>query len=305
MMRDNSSVGGRADRARGQVPVQVVLRGGPEGWHYLVKDQSGEEQLTPLPTLGTRWPPIDRRGSEPPGRRAHLTEVAADLREYVEQTVSDRCFEELGVEADIAWWPIEEPAFWEGSVTLREPDPGRFPGGTTPFVVELQPERGALLNGNALLLRARAQEAWAALASVAEQCGGPPPWSSFVCGRSGHRTVRVGRGQLSVSTEGEGSEERLAEILAERGRVRRGSPELQVHLDGIDLLAEPSADVTWLLTELGYRSVRHHRTLRLPEAGLVLYDPEMGRGGHGALDSGQPFAAVGLEPSGDFESRLR
>ncbi|ACY98796.1 hypothetical protein Tcur_3257 [Thermomonospora curvata DSM 43183] len=264
---------GAGSQAYGQVPVRVVLRGEPDGWHYVLFDRAGSEQRVPLGGGGAHWQTSGRHGEEPPWWRRHLAEVAESLRERVETAVADRCFELFGVEAHITWLGVDEPILWEGLVTLREPDPARFPGGARPFVVTLQPGRGALLPSADLLFDTCAQDAWAALEEVARACRTPPPRARFLCGWTDHRSVRVGRGLLAVSTERRmDGVDRVGEIYAERPPGWSGNPRLRLRLDGIDLLDEPAEDVLRLLLDLGHAVVRRGRCLRLPELGLTLYE---------------------------------
>ncbi|MUN40140.1 hypothetical protein [Actinomadura litoris] len=279
-MRNEEADGGR-------VPARVLLRGEPDGWHCVVVTGSGAERRWNLAGAGTRWQTHEGGheggrggaregyGPEPPWWRRRLCETADALREAVAERLTDATFRELGAEAAITWFALEEPVEWEGLVTLQEPDPARFPGRVPPFVITLDPGRGALLPDADLLFSTHAPDAWATLTALAERCGAPPPKSSFLCGWAGHRSVRVGRGRLALSSErGEDGAERLAEIFGTRRPGWSGNPELRLRLDGIDLLDEPANDVVTLLGGLGHEIVRRGRTVRLPAIGLTLYEPE-------------------------------
>ncbi|SEG60779.1 hypothetical protein SAMN04489712_107156 [Thermomonospora echinospora] len=279
-------------RAHGRVPVRVVLRGEPDGWHCVVADQAGSEQRIPLGESGVRWQTGGRRDEEPPWWRRRLAEIAESLRERVATMLTDRCFELFGCEADIAWFGVDEPILWEGLVTLREPDPARFPGGASPFVVTLAPGRGVLLPGADVLFETLAADAWTALEAVSRSCRTPLPRRSFLCGSADHRSVRVGRGSLAVSTDRRpDGTERVGMVFGERPLGWGGNPGLRLRLDGIDLLDEPAEDVVRLLGELGHEVVGHGRLRRLPALGLTLY----GREGRSPDDDGR-FAGASLAP---------
>ncbi|MFD0899850.1 hypothetical protein [Actinomadura sediminis] len=260
----------------GRPPVRVLLRGGPDGWHCVVVDDAGGEGRTVLPASGTRWNPDGRRDDpEPPWWRGRLADTAEGLRRLVGERLTDATFAEFGAEAAISWFAVDEPVEWEGLVTLAEPDPARFPGRVPPFAVTLEPGRGAVLPDAHLLFSTRAADAWTALDAVAEHCGSPAPRAAFVCGFAGHRSVRVGRGSLAVSTE-EGADgvERLAEIVVARGPGWGGNPELRPRLDGVDLLDDPAGDVVTLFRDLGHEVVERGRTARIPAMGLALHEPD-------------------------------
>ncbi|HEX2316303.1 MAG TPA: hypothetical protein VHJ17_21355 [Thermomonospora sp.] len=284
---------GEDARAYGRVPVRVVLRGEPDGWHYVVVDQSGDERRTALGENGVRWQTGGRGDQEPPWWQARLAEVAEALRERVAVAVTDHCFDLFGAEAEITWFGVDEPTCWEGLVTLREADPARFPGRVAPFVVTLTPGRGALLPAAHLLFDTSAEDAWTALTAVARACRTPPPVASFLCGWADHRAVRIGRGRLAVSTERRpDGTERVGQIFAERPPGWGGNPGLRPRLDGIDLLDEPAGDVLWLLRDLGHEVVPRGRLQRVPALGLTLYEREGGapdgRFGGVALDAPGP-----------------
>jgi len=260
---------------RGRAPARVLLQGEPDGWHCVVVDGAGGERRSDFAGSGTRWATRGSGDPEPPWWRRRLAETAGGLREAVAERLTDATFRALGVETVITWFAVDEPVAWEGLVTLREADPARFPGRVKPFVVTLEPGRGALLPDADLLFSTDAPDAWTALAAVAERCGTPPPKTSLLCGWAGHRSVRVGRGTLALSTDrGEDGKERLAEICGTRTPGWSGNPELRFRLDGVDLLDEPAADVVALLRELGHDVVRRGRTVRLGASGLTLYGPD-------------------------------
>ncbi|TDD76507.1 hypothetical protein E1293_27120 [Actinomadura darangshiensis] len=256
----------------GRVPARVLLRGEPGGWHWAVVDDAGAERRSEFAGAGTRWPAGE---SEPAWWRRRLDETAEGLREAVAERLTDATFRDFGVETRITWFALDDPVEWEGIVTLREADPARFPGRVPPFVVTLEPGRGALLPDANLLFSTRAADAWTTLASVAERCGTRPPKTSFLCGWAGHRSVRVGRGMLSLSTgRGEDGVERLAEICGTRTPGWSGNPEMRFRLDGVDLLDEPAGDVVALLRELDHEIVRRGRSVRLADSGLTLHGPD-------------------------------
>ncbi|WP_131739899.1 hypothetical protein [Actinomadura roseirufa] len=262
-----------------RVPARVLLRGEPDGWHCVVVDGAGAERRTDLAGAGTRWSSARASGPEPPWWGRRLAETAERLRELVAERLTDAVFGEFGAEAAITWFAVDEPVEWEGLVTLQEPDPARFPGRVAPYVITLEPGRGALLPDVSLLFSTRASDAWTALAGVAEHCRTAPPQASFLCGWADHRSVRIGRGRLALSTErGEDGVERIAEIVGTRRPGWSGNPELRLRLDGVDLLDEPAADVAALLRGLGHEIVRpsggHGGTLRVPAIGLSLYGPD-------------------------------
>ncbi|MFD0686598.1 hypothetical protein [Actinomadura fibrosa] len=282
-----------ADRER--VPARVLLRGEPAGWHCVIVDDSGAERRTDFSGAGTRWQTGAVSDPEPPWWHRRLSETAEGLREAIAERLTDATFHELGAEAAITWFAVDEPVAWEGLVTLREADPARFPGRVAPYVITLEPGRGAQLPDADLLFSTEAADAWAALAAVAENCGTQPPKASFLCGWADHRSIRVGRGRLALSTDrSEGGVERIAEIFGTRGPGWSGNPELRLRLDGIDLLDEPAADVVALFRELGHDVVRRGRTTRLPTIGLTLYEPESGRGERGGREP-QRFTGVSLQ----------
>jgi hypothetical protein len=260
---------------RGRAPARVLLHGGPDGWHCVVVDGAGGERRRDLPGAGTRWSTGGRADPEPPWWRRRLAETAEGLREAVAERLTDTTFRALGVEAVITWFAVDEPVAWEGLVTLREADPARFPGRVAPFVITLEPGRGALLPDASLLFSTRAADAWATLAAVADRCGTRPPKASLLCGWADHRSVRVGRGALALSTDrGEDGVERLAEICGTRSPGWSGNPEMRFRLDGVDLLDEPAEDVVALLRQLGHEVVRRGRAVRLADSGLTLYGPD-------------------------------
>ncbi|TDB96542.1 hypothetical protein [Actinomadura sp. 7K534] len=276
---------------RGRAPARVVLRGEPGGWHYVIVDAAGAERRRSFPVAGTRWRTGAVSGPEPAWWRRRLAETAETLREVVAERLTDATFRDLGVEADITWFAVDEPVVWEGLVTLREADPARFPGQVAPFVIALQPGRGALLPDASLLFSTRAADAWSTLAALAERCGTPPPEASLLCGWAGHRSVRVGRGRLALSTvRDEDGVERLAEICALRPPGWSGNPELRPRFESVDLLDEPAGDVVALLRELGHEIVRRGRTARLPASGLTLYEPD------DAEAATERFTGVSLRP---------
>lgn len=260
---------------RDRVPARVVVRGEPDGWHCVVVDGAGAEQRSDVAGAGTRWSAGGRGDPEPAWWRRRLAETAEGLREAVAERLTDATFREFGAESVITWFAVEDPVEWEGIVTLREADPARFPGRVPPFVITLEPGRGALLPDANLLFSTRAADAWTTLDAVAERCGTRPPKTSFLCGWADHRSVRVGRGTLALSTgRGEDGVERLAEIFGTRAAGWSGNPEMRFRLDGVDLLDEPARDVVTLLRELGHEIVRRGRTVRLAASGLTLYEPD-------------------------------
>jgi hypothetical protein len=275
-MSDQTHHADKTDHGRGRVPTRVLLRGEPDGWHYTVVHKQGPERHVPLNGPGTRWQNPQRRHGhddpEPPWWRPYLERTAESLRGQVERAVTDQVFAELGVDARIAWFAAEEPTGWEGLVTLTDPDPARFPGKVAPFVVTLEPGRGAVLPDDHLLFSTLAADAWTTLAAVSERCGTPPPTSSLLCGWADHRSVRVGRGFLDVSTQpSPDGTERIGGIHGSRGPGWGGNPELRIRLDGIDLLDEPAEDVVALLGELGHEvAARGPHTVTIPEMGLTL-----------------------------------
>ncbi|MEU4827407.1 MULTISPECIES: hypothetical protein [Actinomadura] len=273
---------------RGRVPARVLLRGEPDGWHWVLVDDAGAERRSDFTGAGTRWSAGGRSDPEPAWWRRRLAETADGLREAVAERLTDATFREFGTEAAITWFAVAEPVEWEGIVTLREADPARFPGRVPPFVVTLEPGRGALLPDASLLFSTRAADAWTTLAAVAERCGTLPPKSSFLCGWAGHRSVRVGRGSLALSTgRGEDGVERLAQICGTRAPGWSGNPEMRFRLDGVDLLDEPAGDVVALLRELDHEIVRRGRSVRLAASGLTLHAPD-------GADEAERFTGVSL-----------
>lgn len=273
---------------RGRVPARVLLRGEPDGWHWVLVDDAGAERRSDFAGAGTRWSAGGRSDPEPAWWRRRLAETADGLREVVSELLTDATFREFGAEAAITWFAVAEPAEWEGIVTLREADPARFPGRVPPFVVTLEPGRGALLPDASLLFSTRAADAWTTLAAVAERCGTLPPKSSFLCGWAGHRSVRVGRGSLALSTgRSEDGVERLAQICGTRAPGWSGNPEMRFRLDGVDLLDEPAGDVVALLRELDHEIVRRGRSVRLAASGLTLHAPD-------GADEAERFTGVSL-----------
>ncbi|WP_051711811.1 hypothetical protein [Spirillospora albida] len=268
---------GAADR--GRTPARVLLRGEPAGWHCVIVDDGGTERRTELGGTGTRWQTGGGAGSsadpEPAWWRRRLTTTAEGLRELVGERLTDATFRELGAEASITWFAIDDPVSWEGLVTLREPDPARFPGRIPPYVVTLEPGRGARLPDADLFFSTLASDAWDALTAVADRCRTAPPAASLLCGWADHRSIRVGRGRLALST-GRGADgvERLAEICGTRAPGWSGNPELRFRLDGIDLLDQPAPGVVALLRGLGHDVVRRGRTTHLPALGLTLHEPD-------------------------------
>ncbi|WP_433468227.1 hypothetical protein [Spirillospora sp. CA-128828] len=277
-MRNEGAGGG------GRVPVRVLLCGEPGGWHWTVVDDAGGERRSEFTGAGTRWSAGGRSDPEPAWWHRRLAETAEGLREAVAERLTDATFREFGVEAAITWFAVDDPVAWEGIVTLGEADPARFPGRVPPFVVTLEPGRGALLPDANLLFSTRAADAWTTLDAVSRRCGTRPPKSSFLCGWAGHRSVRVGRGTLALSTgRDENGVERLAEICGTRAPGWSGNPEMRFRLDGVDLLDEPAGDVVALLRELDHDIVRRGRTVRLAASGLTLYEPDpFPVGGHPA-----------------------
>ncbi|MCR3737774.1 hypothetical protein BS35_000306 [Actinomadura glauciflava] len=260
---------------RGRAPARVLLRGEPDGWHWVLVDDAGAERRSDFAGAGTRWSAGGRSDPEPAWWRRRLAETADGLREAVAERLTDATFREFGTEAAITWFAVAEPVEWEGIVTLREADPARFPGRVPPFVVTLEPGRGALLPDASLLFSTRAADAWTTLAAVAERCGTLPPKSSFLCGWAGHRSVRVGRGTLALSTgRSDDGVERLAQICGTRTAGWSGNPEMRFRLDGVDLLDEPAGDVVALLRELGHEIVTRGRSVRLAASGLTLHAPD-------------------------------
>ncbi|MFD0541623.1 hypothetical protein ACFQY7_55295 [Actinomadura luteofluorescens] len=156
---------------RGRAPARVLLRGEPDGWHWVLVDDAGAERRSDFAGAGTRWSAGGRSDPEPAWWRRRLAETADGLREAVAERLTDATFREFGTEAAITWFAVAEPVEWEGIVTLREADPARFPGRVPPFVVTLEPGRGALLPDASLLFSTRAADAWTTLAAVAERCG--------------------------------------------------------------------------------------------------------------------------------------
>ncbi|MEU5988581.1 hypothetical protein ABZ806_06365 [Spirillospora sp. NPDC047418] len=288
---------------RGRAPARVLLQGEPDGWHCVVVDGAGGERRADLPGAGTRWSTGGRADPEPPWWYRRLAETAEGLREAVAERLTDTTFRTLGVEAVITWFAVDEPVVWEGLVTLREADPARFPGRVAPFVITLEPGRGALLPDASLLFSTQAPDTWTTLAAVAERCGTGAPKASLLCGWADHRSVRVGRGSLALSTDrGEDGVERLAEICGTRSPGWSGNPEMRFRLDGVDLLDEPAGDVVALLRELGHEVVRRGRTVRLADSGLTLYGPDRTLHGPGRPGDTDPpggaerFTAVSLQP---------
>ncbi|HEY8478681.1 MAG TPA: hypothetical protein VIL71_02515 [Spirillospora sp.] len=281
-------------------PARVVLHGEPDGWHCVVVDAAGAERRWEIAGAGTRWQTGAGFGPEPAWWRHRLAERAEELREHVEERLTDVTFRDLGVEAVITWFAVDEPVSWEGLVTLREADPARFPGRVAPFVITLEPGRGALLPNATLLFSTRAADAWSTLADVAERCRTRPPQASWLCGWAGHRSVRVGRGKLALSTRrDEHGVERLAEICATRPPGWSGNPELRPRFESVDLLNEPARDVVGLLRELGHEVVRRGRTARLPASGLTLYERDDADG------ETERFAGVSLRPPAERAPRPR
>ncbi|RFU42493.1 hypothetical protein DZF91_06270 [Actinomadura logoneensis] len=257
------------------MPARVTLRGREDGWAWTVVSECGRSGDERLPGTGTRWQAGVRRADpEPPWWTGHLAEVAEGLREMVGRRLTDRTFTELGVEAEISWFAVREPVEWEGLVTLRDPDPARFPGEVPPFLVTFQPGRGAVLPDDHLLFSTEAADVWTTLASIAERCGAPAPRARFLCGWAGHRAVQIGRGMLEASTEIDpDGVERLAQVSTWRTPGWAGNPELRPRLDGIDLLDEPAADVTGLFRELGHEVVERGPSVHVAAMGLYLTRP--------------------------------
>nr|BFE34793.1 hypothetical protein GCM10010200_070440 [Actinomadura rugatobispora] len=269
----------------GRVPTRVLLYGEPEGWGYTVVDQHEGEQHFPLSGPGVSWQPPGRaeRDPEPPWWRHRLGETAETLRDHIGRALTDQTFLELGAEAQIAWFAVDDPTSWEGLVTLGDPDPARFPGKVPPFVVTLEPGRGAVLPNAHLLFSTLASDAWTTLNAVSEQCGTPAPKASFLCGYTDHRSVRIGRGGLHVSTLClEDDTERIAEIHGSLGPGWSGNPELRLRLDGIDLLNEPADDVVALFRGLGHDVAPKGRYgFHVPAMGLTLHRPDAATAGNG------------------------
>lgn len=275
-----------------RAPARVLLRGEPDGWHYVVVDDADTERRSDFAGAGTRWQTGAGSDPEPAWWRRRLAQTAEALREAVAERLTDATFRDFGMEAAITWFAVDEPVHWEGLVTLREADPARFPGRVAPFVITLDPGRGALLPDADLLFSTEAPDAWTTLAAVAENCATRPPKASFLCGWADHRSVRVGRGTLALSTgRGEDGVERLAEICGTRSPGWSGNPELRFRLDGVDLLDEPADDVGALLRELGHDVVRRGRTVRVSGSGLTLYEPDPAI--PGAVEK---FTGVSLRP---------
>ncbi|MEV4251947.1 hypothetical protein AB0J52_02125 [Spirillospora sp. NPDC049652] len=285
---------------RGLVPARVTLRGGEDGWTWTVVSECGRSGDERLDGPGVRWQTGVRRGDrEPKWWPGHLTEVAGGLRELVGWRLTDRTFAELGVEAEIAWFAVREPVEWEGLVTLRDPDPARFPGEVPPFTLTFQPGRGAVLPDDHLLFSTEAADVWTTLAAVAGRCGSPAPRASFLCGWAAHRSVQIGRGSLAVSTEvGPDGVERLAQVSAQRTPGWGGNPELRPRLDGIDLLDEPAADVTGLFRELGHEIAEYGPSVYVAAMGLHLSRP------HDAPES-FAFSTASLQFPAPIGERLR
>jgi hypothetical protein len=279
------------------------LCGEADGWHYTVVDQHGGEQHVPLGAQGVRWQAHGQRRHDPtpPWWRQRLEETAQSLRDHIGRTITDQAFTELGAEAQIAWFAVEDPTSWEGLITLAEPDPARFPGRVAPFIVTLEPGRGALLPDAHLLFSTLAEDAWTALAGVSEHCGTPPPEASFLCGWADHRSVRIGRGALGVSTLNAGDgPERIGEIHGFRDTGWGGNPELRLRLDGIDLLDEPARDVESLLRGLGHKVVPYGRDgIKITDMGLSLHGPGTGSRASAPETGVERFtgAALGVPPA--------
>ncbi|MEU5878508.1 hypothetical protein [Spirillospora sp. NPDC047279] len=268
----------------GRVPTRVVLRGDSGGWHCRVVEKDGAEERTDLGGPGVDWTTGD---PEPPWWPRRLDETAEGLREHIARTLTDRTFLELGLEADISWFAVEAPVEWEGLVTLRDPDPARFPGKVAPYVVTLEPGAGAILPDAHLRFTTRSADAWTTLATVAEQSGTRPPRARFLCGWADHRGIWIGRSLFAVSTERlDGDDERVGEIYGERTTGWGGNPELRLRMDGIDLLDEPADDVIALFRGLGNEIVERGRMSYLPALGLRLYRPEGDRATPGGLFTG-------------------
>ncbi|WP_033324350.1 hypothetical protein [Actinomadura atramentaria] len=258
----------------GRVPVRVLLLGGDDGWTCEIVDDGDGRARLELPGPGVRWaaPPAARAAREPAWWPGRVAAHGAALRELLDRRVTDRTFEELGVEAEIAWFAVREPGVWEGLVTLREPDPARYPGNVPPYVVELEPERGARLPEADLLFSAGPGDAWPVLEGVAAKVGSAPPAESFICGYSGYRSVRVGRGGIGVGCmrDPDGAEH-VREVFGDRPGGWGGNPELRFRLDGIDLLHEPAADVVTLFRDLGHEVGERNGRAVLPGLGLSLW----------------------------------
>ncbi|MBW8483553.1 hypothetical protein [Actinomadura parmotrematis] len=262
----------------GRVPARVLLRGEPGGWHYEVIDEKDGRERVRVPGAGVRWDAAGRADPEPSWWPRRLAETAAAARELAERAVTDRTFDELGVEAAISWFAVAEPVEWEGLVTLRDPDPARFPGRVAPFVVVLEPGRGAVLPDAHLLFSTPAADVRSVLDSVARRCGVEGPAASFLCGYTDHQSVRVGRGSLSAaSARGPDGVPRVAWIYGQRADGWSGNPELRLRLDGVDLLDEPAADVVTLFRDLGHEVLQNGYRALLPALGLRLYAPGGGR----------------------------
>ncbi|WP_018655060.1 hypothetical protein [Actinomadura flavalba] len=276
----------------GRVPARVLLTGGPDGWHCEIIDEKDGRDRRTLSRTGAVW----RDGTAPAWWGPRLAETAATLRESAARLLTDRAFTELGAEADVTWFVVDEPVAWEGLVTLRDPDPARFPGRVPPFVVALEPGRGAVLPDADLLFSTSAADAFDTLTAVAGRLASPVPAPSFICGYSAHRAIRVGRGSLSVAAVREpGGAERVSTVFGSRPGGWGGNPELRFRYDGIDLLDEPAADVVTLLRDLGHRTLDRHGQTVLPDLGLSLAPPPGG---------GHRFEHVALEfPHGRTDPR--
>ncbi|MFI6516341.1 hypothetical protein ACIBF1_12350 [Spirillospora sp. NPDC050679] len=282
---------GQEAAAFGRTPARVLLRGGPAGWRYEFGYDHGAPERGELPGGGTAWDEGPRGGPEPDWWRRRLAETAGALRERLAWTLTDRTFGELGAETDIAWFEVEGPCVWEGLVTLRDPDPARFPGKVAPLVVTLEPGRGAVLPDAHLLFSTLASDVWTTLEALADAHGSPAPRAGFLCGWDGHRSVRIGRSVLHASTQrGSDGAERLGELHAVRLTAWGGNPELRFRLDGIDLLDEPAGDVLELLDGLGHEIVRRHGVVRVPAMGLALHPAESGRFGAAGLQLPEALA---------------
>ncbi|MCO6003886.1 hypothetical protein NE236_02740 [Actinoallomurus purpureus] len=272
------------------LPARVVLRGGPDGWQYTIINRSGAEEHVDLGAMAaSRWPPATRRGHDPEWWDASAGQVAADLREYLGLLLTDRCFDTFQMDAAVDWRSAGGDAGpWEGTITLAPPDPGRFPGHVPPFVVRLLPGQGADIDGTDLPFATPAMRAWSVLTDVAHRLGGEPPHASFMCGWADQRSVRIGRGQLSICTRRlDDGTERVGQIYAGRPPKWGGSPTLRADLDGIDLLGETAGDVLWLLGEVGLDPIDRAAAVHVPDAGLLLYRE---------APADDRFGAVAIEP---------